>query len=112
MDPQPQFGFKELFTHVIGDVAKAVCERPNESKQHQFMRTQAAIHMILDLQPRDMIEAMLSGHTVMFHALVTDSIHDTLQGQVDTMRRPTRANIVALDKAFHTNLSRLEHYQA
>jgi hypothetical protein len=112
MDTQGQFGFKELFTHVIGDMAKALCERFGESKQQQFVRVQAATHMILGLKPRDVIEAMLAGQTVMFHALMTDSIHDTLQGQVDVMRRPTRANIVAINKAFHMNLDKLEHYHA
>jgi hypothetical protein len=111
MAPQQQFGFKELFTHVIGDMARAICERSGESTQQQFVRTQAATHMILGLQPRDVIEAMLAGHCVMFHSVMTDSIHDTLRGEMDTMRRGTRANIVALNRAFHINLDRLARYQ-
>jgi hypothetical protein len=112
MDPQPQFGFKELFTHVISEMAKALCERPEESRQLQITRIQAATHMILGMRPRDVIEAMLAGHAVMFHALITDSIRDTLQGQIAEMRRGTRINIVSLNKAFHMNLVRFEQYQA
>jgi hypothetical protein len=112
MDPQPQFGFKELFTHVISEMAKALCDRPEESRQLQITRTQAATHMILGMRPRDVIEAMLAGHAVMFHALITDSIRDTLQGQIAEMRRGTRTNIVSLNKAFHMNLVRFEQYQA
>src|ERR1700676_3510211 len=112
MDPQPQFGFKELFTHVISEMAKALCERPEESRQLQITRIQAATHMILGMRPRDVIEAMLAGHAVMFHALITDSIRDTLQGQIAEMRRGTRTNIVSLNKAFHMNLVRFEQYQA
>jgi hypothetical protein len=62
--------------------------------------------------PRDVIEAMLAGHCVMFHAVMTDSIHETLRGEIDTMRRGTRSNIVALNKVFCGNLDRLERLQS
>jgi hypothetical protein len=110
MDPQ-HLSFAELFTHIIGDMARAISERPNEIKQQQFIRMQVATRMILGLEPRDVIEAMLAGQTIMFHALMTDSIHDTLQGQIDTMRHGTRSNIVTINKAFHMNLGKLERYQ-
>jgi hypothetical protein len=112
MDPQEQFGFKELFTHVIGEMAKAMCERPDENKQQQFTRTVASTHLILAMQPRDALEAMLAGQVVMLHTLMTEGVHDLLRGQVDRMRRGTRANIVAINKAFHVNLDRLELYQS
>jgi hypothetical protein len=112
MQPQQQFGFKELYTYVLGETARAICERPGENQQQRLMRTQAATHMILGLRPRDVTEAMLGCLAVMFHALLTDSVHDTLQGQIDDIRRATRVNIVSLNKAFHMNLGRLEHYQA
>src|SRR3954466_1227421 len=111
MDPTAPLSFKALFSHIIADMARALCERPNESKEQRFVRVQAATQMILGLLPRDVIEAMLAGHTVMFHDLMTNSIHDTLQGQIDTMRRATRVNIVALNRAFHMNLEKLAHYQ-
>src|SRR3954471_217782 len=111
MDPNAPLSFKALFSHIIADMARALCERPNETKEQRFVRVQAVTQMILGLLPRDVIEAMLAGHTVMFHELMTDSIHDTLQGQIDTMRRVTRRNIVALNRAFHMNLEKLAHYQ-
>jgi hypothetical protein len=112
MQPQQQFGFKEMYTYVLGETARAICERPGENQQQRLLRTQAATHMILGLRPRDVTEAMLACLTVMFHALLTDSVHDTLQGQIEDTRRATRVNIVSLNKAFHMNLGRLEHYQA
>src|SRR3954447_1435924 len=111
MDPNAPLSFKALFSHIIADMARALCERPNETKEQRFVRVQAVTQMILGLLPRDVVEAMLAGQTVMFHELMTDSIHDTLQGQIDTMRRATRANIVALNRAFHMNLEKLAHYQ-
>jgi hypothetical protein len=112
MDTQAEFGFKQLFSHVVGDMAKAVCERNGESEQQQFVRSQAAVHTIMSLLPRDVIEAMLAGHCVMFHAVMTDSIRETLRGEIDTMRRGTRSNIVALNKVFCDNLDRLERHQS
>ena len=111
MDPNAPLSFKALFSHIIADMARALCERSNETKEQRFVRVQAVTQMILGLLPRDVVEAMLAGQTVMFHELMTDSIHDTLQGQIDTMRRATRANIVGLNRAFHMNLEKLAHYQ-
>jgi hypothetical protein len=111
MDTSAAFGFRELFNHVIGDMAKAVSERNGETKQQQSARAQAGVRMIMGFLLRDVIEAMLAGHCVMFHEVMTDSVRDTLRGELDTMRRATRATIVAMDKAFGNNLARLERYQ-
>ncbi len=108
----PAFGFKELFTFMIGDMGKAVCERKGETKQQQFTRSQVVVDMILGLRPRDVLEAMLAGHSVMFHEVIVDSVHDTLRGELDTMRRGTRSNLVAMNKAFTANLDRLERCQS
>lgn len=111
MDTQPAFGSQELFTHVIADMAKAIAERNGETQLQQFIRSQAAVHTITGFRPRDVIEAMLAGHCVMFHELMVDSVHNTMRGEMDTMRRTTRSSIVAMDKAFGNNLTRLERYR-
>jgi len=111
MDAQPASDFKELFTHVIGDMAKALSQRNGEPEQRQFARCRAAVRMIMGFMPRDVIEAMLAGHCVMFHELIVDTVQHTLLGEIDTMRRATRSGIVAMDKSFRGNLERLGHYQ-
>ncbi len=112
MDTQSGFGFRQLLTHMVSDMVRAVSGRAGETAAEQFARTQAAAHMIMGFQPRDTIEAMLAGHCVMFHALLADSIHATLHGEQESHRRATRKNIVALDTCFGNNLARLERYQA
>ena len=87
MASTPGFGFNELFTHVVGEIAKAVCERSGETAQQQFARSQAAVHMILGFLPRDVIEALLAGHCVMLHETMLAGVHDTLLGEADAMRR-------------------------
>jgi hypothetical protein len=111
MDAKPAFGFKELFTHIVGDMAKAICARNGEAEGQKFSRSEAAVHMIMAFLPRDVIEAMLAGHCVMIHELIVDGVRHTLLGEIDTMRRASRAGIVALDKTFGNNLTRLERYQ-
>ncbi len=112
MDTQSAFGFKELFTCVVGEAAKAVSERGGENKERQRLRSQAAVHMIMAFRPRDVAEAMLAGHCVMFHELMVDSVRETLRGETDTMRRATRSTIIAMDRAFAGNLALLERYRA
>lgn len=112
MTTTAEFGFTQLFTHVVGEIAKAVSERGGETVQQQFARSQAAMHMIMSFLPRDVIEAMLAGHCVMLHETMTASVHDTLVGEQDAARRATRSNIVALNKEFNSNLGHLERYQA
>jgi hypothetical protein len=112
METQPAFGFHQLLSHLLGDMAKAVSERNGETKQQQISRSQAAVHTIMGMLPRDAIEAMLAGHCLMLHELMTDAVHDTLRGELGASRRATRSGIVAMDKAFVGNLQRLEHYQA
>jgi hypothetical protein len=111
METLPEFGFKELFTHLIADMAKAVCERAGESRGQQVARSQAAAHTVMGLRPRDMIEAMLAGHCMMFHELMVDSVRDVFRDETAAGRRATRASIVNLNKSFDHCLARLEYYQ-
>jgi hypothetical protein len=100
--------FKELFTFMLGDVAQAVCERKGETRQQQFGRSGRAVDMVLGLQPRDVLEAMLAGQIVMFHQVIVDSVHDTLSGESGAIRRAAQKSLVSINKAFTNNLDRLE----
>jgi hypothetical protein len=111
MDPKPAFTFHDLFTFVIGDMAKALAERDGENPERQFARSQAAAHLILGFSPRDGIEAMLAGHCVMLHEVMTADVRSTLRCDVDPKRRGPRSNLVGLNKAFNDNLDRLERCQ-
>jgi hypothetical protein len=108
MDTQPSFGLKELLTHIISGVAKAVSERPGETQAQQFARSLAATHAILAFRPIDAIEAMLAGHCVMFHEMIVDSVQAALRG------KPAAAhgNVVAMDREFGNNLTHLARYRA
>jgi hypothetical protein len=111
MEPFQQPGLIETLAAIVKDMAHAMCQRPGENADQQFTRAKVATRAILSFEPRGTIEVMLAGHSVMFHALITDSIHHTLRGEIDTMRRGSRANIVALNKAFHLNVEKFAQYQ-
>jgi hypothetical protein len=108
MDTQPTFNPRD---HLIADIAQSVSQRQSESPQQRVVRVLAATAAILAFQPRDAIEAMLAGHCLMFHELIVDSVHRTLRDEADAPSRPTRSGIVAMDKAFGDNLTRLERYR-
>jgi hypothetical protein len=112
MASSPEFGFNELFASVIGEIAKAVCERSGETAQQQFARSQAAVHMVMGFLPRDVVEALLAGPCVMLHETMLASVHETLLGEADAMRRSTRSALIAMNKEFNGNLGHLERYQA
>jgi|HubBroStandDraft_1064217.scaffolds.fasta_scaffold11981_5 hypothetical protein len=112
MDTHQTSGYLDTLTHVVGGIARAVCQRVGEEQQQQIGRTQAAAHAIMEFQPRDSVEAMIAGHCVMFHEMIVDSVRFTLGRELEGTRRTTRTNIVAMDKAFGNNLTRLAQYRA
>jgi hypothetical protein len=111
MDTTPPLTPADLFAHVIAEMVRSISDRPGETKEQCFIRTQLATRMILGLGPRDIPEAMLAGQAVMFHALTTDSVHRWLRGETEAARRGAGAQIVALNRMFHQNLNKLDHYQ-
>ena len=109
MDMQPAFDFKELVTHIKGDVAKAVFKHGGKARQRPLPRSRVAA--ILGFPPRDAIEASLGEHCLMLHELMADSVREMLRGEMDAPRRTACKDIVAIDKAFRDSLNGLEHYQ-
>ena len=111
MPTQQELSVKDAVTHAIDDMAKAISERPGDGNQDQSIRARVATMMIEEFNPRNVVQVILAGHCVMFHAVMTASIRDTLRGDLETMRHATRSNIVAMNKSFHMNLDRLDRYR-
>jgi hypothetical protein len=111
MDPQPAFAFQDFLSNVIGDMATAVSERSGEDQDQQFARSRAAAHMIMGFQPRDVTEAMLAGHCVMLHEIMTSDVRTMLRDDTAATRHSAGSSVVRLNKAFNDNLDRLQRYQ-
>lgn len=108
MDTQPASGIKDVIASIIGQVSAAVSQRAGESAQRQDDRDSAATDAIMAFQPRDAVEALLASHCLMFHELIVADVHRTLCGEDPATQRATRSGIVAMDKAFGANLTRLK----
>jgi hypothetical protein len=65
-----EFSVKDVVTHVIDDIAKAISEHQGEGKQNQSVRAGVATTMIQDFHPSDVVQVMLAGQCVMFHAVI------------------------------------------
>jgi hypothetical protein len=111
METQPAYTLKDLLTEIVGGIAKAVSNRDGEPRPLHEARIRAATYMVMAFSPRDAIEAMIAGQCVMMHEMMVDSVHKTLRSEEEDRRRPTRAGIVAMDRAFGANLARLDRYQ-
>jgi hypothetical protein len=112
MDTQALPGRQQLLSHLVGDMAHALCQRRDEPQARQVTRAQAAAESILAFMPGDAVEAMIAGHCVMLHELIVDTVQTALSGEPDASHRATRNSILAMDKAFGANLARLERYRA
>jgi hypothetical protein len=112
MDTQSSLGPTALLAHIVSDIADALAGRPGESQARADERARTAAGTILQFRPGDAVEAMISGHCVIFHELIVDGVQDTLRAEDGKARRVTRSAIVAMDRAFGANLTRLERYRA
>src|SRR3954454_9556435 len=109
--PRP-LTLRDVLTHIVGDIAKAVSARPGEAPHQRVRRIQAASHTVMSVQSTDAVEAMFAGHCVIFHEVLVDMVQRTMSGQDDASGRSSKSIIVAFDKAFGNNLRRLERYRA
>jgi hypothetical protein len=103
MDTQPTLSCQDLVAYIASETAQAVSERSGESRQHHDDRAHAATQAVLAFEPGDAIEAMIASHCVMLHELIVADVHHAL-----CVEEPaTRSRIVAMDRAFGSNLARL-----
>src|SRR4051794_538710 len=108
MDTQPALGPTALLTYAVAEIAQSLGNRPGESQQRASDRREAAAGQILAFQPRDVVEAMIAGHCVMFHEMIVETVQRRLRGDAPAIRRAQESGVVAMDRAFGGNLARLE----
>jgi hypothetical protein len=97
-------GVTNTNSHIIADVAGVLSRRAGEGPERQATRLRVATDMIEDFRPRNVVEAMLAGHSVMFHELMLDTVRDALREEPGPRRRGSRTLILAFNKALHQNL--------
>ena len=111
MDTAAAYSFEACCATIVGDMAKALCERNGETPEQRMVRGHAVAYMIMGFLPRDVIEVILASHCVMFHELMVAGVHDTFCADEAKVRRAELHGLIALNKAFCGNLGHLRHYQ-
>jgi hypothetical protein len=123
MDPQPTLGPDDLLApddvlaNIIGEIAYALAYRPlacrpGEPPSRRDERSRTAADTIRQFHPGDAVEAMIAGHCVIFHELIVDNLPGTFRGaEQGTERRAMPGDLLAMDRAFGANLTRLERYR-
>ena len=84
------------------DMARALCDRPEETPAQREARTTATVRLVLGFEPRDGVEFMFSTVAVGHFSLILDAMRDVFQGQTDSVKARTKSGIVALDRAMLT----------
>ena len=84
------------------DMARALCDRPEETPAQREVRTTATVRLVLGFEPRDGVEFMFSTVAVGHFSLILDAMRDVFQGQTDSVKARTKSGIVALDRAMLT----------
>src|SRR6266702_2639291 len=65
---------QDAISGIIAGTAAALSRRPGDNSQQQQVRADAAAAAIRQFEPQNVIEAMLAGHSVMFHRLLNDAV--------------------------------------
>ena len=84
------------------DMARALCDRPEETPAQREARTTATVRLVLGFEPRDGVEFMFSTVAVGHFSLILDAMRDVFQGQTDSVKARTKSGIVVLDRAMLT----------
>ncbi len=102
------FALANLAMPALDGIIRALSDRGNRTEAERVAKAAAAMRLILSFLPRDVIEMMLSGQTVLFNELLADGARDTLREVVDTMKLRNRASVVSMGRLVQGHLDRLE----
>ena len=81
-----------------------VCDDPDQTEAELGAQREATAAVIGALDPRDAIEAIISGHCVMYHYLTRDAARDFSRCVDRAVRPRLRSAIMAAERGFSRNL--------
>jgi hypothetical protein len=95
-----------LIARILDKAAAALAGRPGSTQQQRDARARDAAEIMREFAPRNVIEAMLAAHCVLFHQLIDDALETVAnQNQVLPSNAGVPAGVIALNNAFHRNLA-------
>jgi hypothetical protein len=93
-------------------VARALCDRADDSPELRAGRTRQLVTTTLGLAPRDGVELMLATLAFGHFQVILDSMSDVFRGQADALKAKTKTTIVPLGRAMLEMLRELRLMQA
>jgi hypothetical protein len=87
-------------------IVSALSERSHLTQTQRQARAGDVWGLISEFEPRDPLQIMLIGQSLMFNELTADAARDVLRGIADiAIKSRVRSNVIALNRTFVQNLS-------
>jgi hypothetical protein len=107
-----QSTFPDLVDSVLNDIVEALTNRPEMTQSRRDAVAQMVRAMMMGLCPGDVMQLMVAGRAVLFHALTIDAVRDLPQDGAVTMKFRAQSVATALDRTTTKNLEMLTRLQA
>jgi hypothetical protein len=102
------FHLDDIIDPATDGIIRALSDRPGQTEAQRQARRDDAETFILSFRPRDAIELMLCGQSVLFNELLADSAKDVLRGMVDTMKLKSIGGLVNMARIVQGHVDRLD----
>ena len=102
------FHLDDIIDPATDGIVRALSDRPGQTEAQRQTRRGDAQTFILSFQPRDAIELMLCGQSVLFNELLADGAKDVLRGMVDTMKLKSIGGLVNMARIVQGHVDRLD----
>jgi hypothetical protein len=102
------FHLDDIIDPATDGIVRALADRAGQTEAQRQTRRDDAETFILSFRPRDAIELMLCGQSVLFNELLADGAKDVLCGMVDTMKLKSIGGLVNMARVVQGHVDRLD----
>jgi hypothetical protein len=96
---------------MLHGIVHAICDRPWEAAARREALAREVVHSVMSFAPRDPVEIMFAGLTVVHYHLILDSTHDALRAELPDQKMRTRSGLVALDRTMVAHMKEIRAAQ-
>ena len=100
-----------LIDACLGDLTRALSDRPWIPDDQRPAHTAAARHLVMSFKPQDTTQLLVSGQMVLFSALTADAAHDILRGIADPLKPRACSTAIAMGRIVAKHLHTLLRLQ-
>jgi len=111
MQPDTNFGHKEIVTELIRGVVDTVASKPGQSPERHAAVVQSVVCSVMAFNPRDPVETMMAGQCIIYDHLLRDGARDMLRGKAELEMIKARPGVLACGKMFLATVSMLVRMQ-